>query len=330
MIGRKSEVEKRKEIMERYEAKIKLGILVLGLMVSHVAVPGIPQKSRKISAAYKGGFKALKPILEKRLIPEAFRMIVHSRGHNVMMLAARDGNVQLIKDLLNYKKHYRVTWVTRKYKVPKWLYDPKSIRHLYHDNNRVYGGRTPLSMAASGNKSAHTEVVKLLIDALTKGGSKFEINTPKDNSGDNPGYAPLHFSVQAGNLESVKLLMAADANTNQKTKTGATPVDLAQKIKDGKKRIYITMALKKTDRLDGDKEALFIALKTGDNEFVKEVLEFGAEIDVYDEDGNTPLLYAIKQYTAGAKDKFEEIIHTLVGHNVPIKIGFRYYSLSKK
>lgn len=45
---------------------------------------------------------------------------------------------------------------------------------------------------------------------------------------DRDGHAPLHLAVESGSLETVELLIDSGVDVNAKSKSGATPLDMAQ------------------------------------------------------------------------------------------------------
>ena len=80
-------------------------------------------------------------------------------------------------------------------------------------------GLTPLLMAVIAGKS---NAAKLLIDhkADVDIGDRFS------------EWTPLHHAVSDGNIEMVKVLLAAKADRNAKGKNGDTPLTMARQRKD--------------------------------------------------------------------------------------------------
>ncbi|WP_264685239.1 ankyrin repeat domain-containing protein [Wolbachia endosymbiont (group B) of Parapoynx stratiotata] len=137
---------------------------------------------------------------------------------------------------------------------------------------RDNSGRVPLHCAASNGK---LDIVKYFIDE-----EKVDVNV-KDNNDD----TPLHLAT--GYLDVVKYLISKGANINAKCKAGKTPLDIAayQKLSD------VVEYLKQT-QLDLDKK-LLIAAKGGDLNKAIDLISKGANVNVKDNNDDTPLHLAV-------------------------------------
>ena len=345
--------------MKRYGAKIKLGLLALGLMVSHVTMPrrfGLVTRATgaiPIPAAFQCAGSSLSKIHTKKgkttsEMKKLFQdhiggtqlTLVNLLGLNPLMHAAYYGDVGLLESVLantrvtdvHLKQKYnfgqvnrgvqmRSTAIIREHGDPFFIgFRKRAPKATPCGNflNDLFGNMTVLHLAA---QKGNQRIMDILLD---RPGVKAMVN-----QADGKRRTSLHYAAEKGHVEVVKKLVKLGANPNNKDKAGLTPIHLAGKIKDASKRIFTIMALKNTTTLKGDKEALFTALKTGDKEFVELVLKFDAEMDVLDEKGRTPLLYALTQYAEG-KSKFDAIIDLLRQRGALIKVGGNNYLLIKK
>ena len=286
--------------MKKYGAKIKLGLLALGLMLSNVAVSAeLKIKTPDVSYATR----EMEKKFEQEFAKGQSSTIVNGFGFNPLMHAARYGKVEFLKSMLE-----------NQYFKKKFLKDVYNFEKI-----------------SRGVRMRNITLIKAPGDTLYLGFRKGKyFNDAKKKLGKLffEGMTVLHFAVLGGNVEGVKMLMAAGADPDKKNAKGLTPINLTEKL-EAAKRLYILMILKKITTLKGDREALFAALQSGDINFVKRVLELGAEMDVQDKNGKTPLMYSLEQYGQGKK-KFEPIIDFLRGRGALIKVGYKYYALSPK
>ncbi|WP_264735341.1 ankyrin repeat domain-containing protein [Wolbachia endosymbiont (group A) of Rhinocyllus conicus] len=135
-------------------------------------------------------------------------------------------------------------------------------------------GRVPLHCAASNGK---LDVVKYFIDE-----EKVDVNI-KDN-----GYwTPLHWASWGGHLDIAKYLVDKRANINAKDKGSKIPLNVAIDQKHNDVVKYLEQA-----QLDLDKE-LLIAAKGGDLNKVIGLISKGANVNVKDNNDDTPLHLAV-------------------------------------
>jgi cytohesin len=191
----------------------------------------------------------------------------------------------------------------------------------------------PLSLAIYGN---HLEAVRFLV----KSGAK--INKPgfkkltalhmaleedlnphialylleagaNPNAKDEEGNSPLHWAVEIKNIEIVKAMIKAGADLESENGQRNTALMLAV-ARDDVAMMRLLMSAGATVRPSGSKKAhdvLHTAAYHANNlETIKILLKAGADVNGRDEDGNTPLLYAVRR--ANSKNTGAEKMHELV------------------
>ena len=145
-------------------------------------------------------------------------------------------------------------------------------------------GRTPLHIASM---RGHFKMIKLL--ALSPESFHFV---------DNDSCTPLHYACKNSHLECVRRFMIQIPDVicdlmKVADKYGATPLSV---------------------RGDNDQTILHVACKKGDLSIVKKVLEAGADPNITDEFGFTPLMRAVLSTGTSYKDK-SSIVTDLYKHN---------------
>jgi cytohesin len=131
-------------------------------------------------------------------------------------------------------------------------------------------GRTPLRWAAWGG---HKEIVELLI------AEGADVNAPQ-----NGGWTPLHCAAGKDHKEIAELLITAGADVNAKDEDGDTPLDNAKHKPETADLL----------RKHGGKYGTILgAAYGGDIEAVKEFLAAGANVNVKNNIGMTPLHEAV-------------------------------------
>ncbi|WP_264707971.1 ankyrin repeat domain-containing protein [Wolbachia endosymbiont (group B) of Agriphila straminella] len=139
---------------------------------------------------------------------------------------------------------------------------------------RDNSGRVPLHCAASNGK---LDIVKYFIDE-----EKVDVNII-----DNGYWTPLHWASWGGYLNITKYLVDKRANINAKDKGSKTPLNVAIDQKHNNVVKYLEQA-----QLDLNKE-LLIAAKGGNLNKVIDLISKGANVNVKDNNDDTPLHLAV-------------------------------------
>ncbi|WP_265027948.1 ankyrin repeat domain-containing protein [Wolbachia endosymbiont (group A) of Calamotropha paludella] len=160
-------------------------------------------------------------------------------------------------------------------------------------NNEITYQGTPLHFAA---QEGNSNMVQFLLDK----GANIEAQDAYDRK-------PLHIAVDVNRLNVVNLLLDRGANLKATDMYGKTSLDLA--IQKGYEDIVEVL---KQKQLNLDKE-LLIAAEKGDLEKVRESIRRGANVNIQDRQGWTPLFWAIQ------KNNFN-IIELLLDNSADIKV----------
>ncbi|WP_264686104.1 ankyrin repeat domain-containing protein [Wolbachia endosymbiont (group B) of Polyommatus icarus] len=160
-------------------------------------------------------------------------------------------------------------------------------------NNEITYQGTPLHFAA---QEGNSNMVQFLLDK----GANIEAQDAYNRK-------PLHIAVDVNRLNVVNLLLDRGANLKATDMYGKTSLDLA--IQKGYEDIVEVL---KQKQLNLDKE-LLIAAEKGDLEKVRESIRRGANVNIQDRQGWTPLFWAIQ------KNNFN-IIELLLDNSADIKV----------
>ncbi|XP_058813085.1 uncharacterized protein LOC131677350 [Topomyia yanbarensis] len=187
-------------------------------------------------------------------------------GQTALNIAARNGHIEIVKLLLQYKQP---------------LNDGTGRFRKIDVNHADRDGWTPLRSASWGG---HTDVVKLLIES----------GACAIDRADKEGRTALRAAAWSGNEDIVKILIEAGANVNSIDKQGRTSLIAASYM--GHYDIVEILLENGADvnhtDLDG-RNALCVAALCGSSGYSKVIstlLEYGANTDQTDNEGMSPLL----------------------------------------
>lgn len=116
------------------------------------------------------------------------------------------------------------------------------------------------------------------------------------NDVDDSGYTPLHWATQEGKLDVVELLVRKKANLEAKDNNGFAPIHIA--ASEGHieiMKLFINNNVDVNIKCDGDghSTALHKACSYNNIEIAKLLIMNNANLDDRDDDGRTPLFYAV-------------------------------------
>jgi ankyrin repeat protein len=169
-----------------------------------------------------------------------------------------------------------------------------------------HAGETPLMLAARNGDAM--SAARLLA-----------AGAPVDARETGYGQTALMVAVREGRVEVVQLLVAAGADVNAKTRAGAVPAFREPADNAGSKGIGIVRG-GWPDRgmrapIPGAKTSLLYATRRGDLAITKVLVEAGADLELADADGVTPLLSAILNASiAAARGAPKGAAHFAVAH----------------
>ena len=150
-------------------------------------------------------------------------------------------------------------------------------------------GQTPLHTAA-GRKKDCPELCSILLK-----------HNAKIDAEDKDGNQPLHLACSRLHSETCSLLVSHGANRTSLNKQQKQPVELANES------VMMNFKVEKSNH------ALHIASRNGDTQTVQLLVDCGADVNVLNEDGQTPLHTA-----AGGWEDCPELCSVLLKHNAKI------------
>ncbi|KAL8713091.1 MAG: hypothetical protein Q9225_006837 [Loekoesia sp. 1 TL-2023] len=209
---------------------------------------------------------AANPLLEEPTLNILFssEAAIESITEEVQTIAARRVNLKFFKAISQVEgiAPTEVDWEEVAHlRIAVQKGNPETVSRLLHAHSNEIdildlSGRTLLSIAA---EIGHLKVVKLLLEARADSQSVA-------NAESSDGRTPLSFAAENGHYEVAKLLLKAKADPNSKTRMGPSQ----------------------------GRTPLSWAVYEGHYDVVEILLDAGAEVDVVDSDGMSPLGYVGK------------------------------------
>ncbi|GKS79063.1 MULTISPECIES: ankyrin repeat domain-containing protein [unclassified Wolbachia] len=220
-------------------------------------------------------------------------------GKTLLHFAASGNNLDMVQFLLDRGASIEVQdgrdWTPILYAAQsgKWGVVKLLISNGAKFNNEITYQGTPLHFAAQGG---NLDIAQFLLDK----GADIEVENTYNEK-------PLHLAVDANRLNVVNLLLDRGANLKATEMYGRTSLDLA--IQKGYEDIVEVL---KQKQLDLDKE-LLISTEKGDLEKVRDGIRQGANVNVQDGQGWTPVFLAIQN------NNFN-IVELLLDNSADIKV----------
>lgn len=205
-----------------------------------------------------------------------------SKGNTALIIASGRGQTEVIKTLLDYGANVEestaiglfegksaLSWAASQGRAEAVALLLQSQANQHFPATRgVFLGKTPLHWAAS---QGHTSVVRLLISS----GVDVNYASPIGNF---KGKTALMWSASQGRLQTMTFLLEAGANVNDADNDGVTALSWASGSEASKDDNY--------------KKGLMEKPTKGNAEVVKKLLQYGTNVDLRDNDGISPLMYA--------------------------------------
>ncbi len=162
-----------------------------------------------------------------------------------------------------------------------------------------------LSLLSISCRYGHQNLVRFLLD------KKALINEKTGNY----LFVPLHHSVVQGSEEICRVLIYNDANLNIEDVHGNTPLHWAAKLGDRSMTDTLVSFDADIHHLNFNQQTpLFYATEHHNVEIVRMLLERGAEVNLKDTEGYTPLLRSLKRKGGS------EVVKVLVSYNADASI----------
>jgi uncharacterized protein len=277
---------------------------------------------------------------QRKITAEGRPKDMNRGGLTALLYAAREGNVDCVRELVQGKADLNLAdpdgtsplvlalmnghWDTAKLlvesgaDVDQWDFYGQSPLYVAVDIRTIEsGGRVELP--TYDKVSAH-DIVQLLLEKGANPNLQLKLrppfrNVPQDRLADpmlTTGATPLLRAAKAGDVDSVKLLLAHHALVDLRNVQGHTPLMAAAgsgrgnvptrgRSKTETQAVETVRLLKEAGAdvnaraVDGD-TAVHGAAIHGWNEVIKLLAGYGANLDVADKDGMTPIDYALARY----------------------------------
>lgn len=232
-------------------------------------------------------------------------------GDTPLMLAASNNHVEVVRRLVRHGCDIdaRSDRGRTALHMAVWNNRPRIVRFLLSShcsvNVRDRYGDTPLMLSA---RRGFPDIMKMLLGA----GSDV-------NKTSNEKETALHYGARYGHRACVELLLdCGSADVDARTMWGLTPLMMAANRRCSEVALELVGAgasIASRDR--ADKSVLHYAVKNDLTTLADWLLELGADPDVADSDGNSPLIEALvagTQSTVGLLVRFGCRARDVVGH----------------
>src|SRR5437660_8672531 len=304
--------------MDRHRSVIVLTLVLSSVMFGAAAPTGLPE-------AFYTAIRANDLTALDRLIKQDAAMNIRdAEGATPLMYAAAVGSLDAMNRLLaagaevnarNALGSSALTWAAKDISKVRLLLDRGA-----DVNVTSIPGRTPLLVATMHNPSAAVvklriargadahAVDKLQANALHTAAVAADVETLRIlldakvdvNARDAADFTPLMVAAAAGSVEAVALLLSRGAHVNDVSGTGEVIIHAPARVKNG------TLAL-------GSFTPLLLAVPGGSTELVRTLIDAGADVNVKDMRGMTPLILAV------ATDHYDlDTIRLLVGRGAAL------------
>ncbi|RCK74497.1 MAG: hypothetical protein IGBAC_1445 [Ignavibacteriae bacterium] len=230
-------------------------------------------------------------------------------GNTPLHIAVVNADTNLIKLLLDYKADLNIQ-----------NEDGNTPLHLALVNNRVDASSLLLNYDIKVNKvnrdgftplhyAAELGDIQFVIKLLEK---RADINVYNKD-----GNSPLLIAIYNKHFDIVNYLIEKNANTDSRNKIGITPLYLAVEYNnlDLVKNLLSKKVRTNIELLDSKMTPLHIAVENGYIDIIKLLIENGANVDVKNSEGDTPLHIALSNNFLIQQN---EIIKLLIKHSSKI------------
>ena len=240
------------------------------------------QRNRRLSYLHIIASLIVAPIgLYTLLIQPDFRL---AAGTQVLKFEqSLDTEFKLLKRMLN---------INGDWKTPNKLHELIKSQDVVSAAAMIAAGYDLNAMDLDGNSAINLGFV--LSSNFVK--KKIIESKPTLEFRDRTGMTPLERVINAGDIDTVELLLSAGANPNAVDKDGKSTIHSATIL--GNLEIVKLLAKRvNIDSLDSlGNSSLHIAIHLRRNDLVQALLSEGANVDVRDASGRTPLMLVLKQF----------------------------------